>query len=119
LAKIGSVEKLDLIIRNNATFKLTVSYTDPVTGAVLPLTGWTVQMQFRDAPGGRLLQTFTVGTGFTIDAPNGRVDFKVQPSTIQSWNFRTGVYDIRMTEPGGDKDVWVEGKFEVSMGVTV
>jgi hypothetical protein len=119
VVKIGSVERVDLVIRNNATFKLTLTHTDPVTGAVVPLTGWSVQMQFRDQPGGRLLDTFTSGTGFTIDEPNGRVDFKVQPVTIQSWTFKSGWYDVKMTEPGGDQDVWLEGKFEVGIGVTV
>jgi hypothetical protein len=115
---IGKVERVDFIIRKNATFKMTFNYNDPSTGAAIPITGWDVDMEFRDAPGGNLLASFSVGDGFTIDGPNGRVDFKVQPSEIATWTFNSGWYDIRMTDTIGDKDVWAEGKFEVKPGVT-
>lgn len=119
MATIGSIARHNLIIRNNATFKLTLRYTDPVTGAPLALTGWSVLMQFRDGPGGKLLDSFTTGTGFTIDQPNGIVNFKVQPGEIQAWAFKSGWFDIVMTEPGGDKDCWLEGKFDIVQGVTI
>jgi hypothetical protein len=119
VAKIGKIERVDLIIRNNATFKLTLTYQDPLTGASLPLTGWDVEMQFRDQAGGTLLATFNTSSGFTIDAPNGVVNFKVQPATIQGWTFSKGWYDIVMTDPSSDTDCWLEGVFEVTRGVTL
>jgi hypothetical protein len=117
--KIGNVERVDLIIRTNATFKLTLSYQDPLTGAALPLTGWDVKMQFRDQPGGTLLSTFTTSSGFTIDAPNGVVNLKIQPDTIQAWAFSKGWYDIILTDPILDEDCWLEGVFEVKKGITL
>jgi hypothetical protein len=119
MAKVGEIERCDFIIRNNATFKLVLTYEDPITGAVIPLTGWDVKMQMRDLPGGSILETFTTSNGFTIDGVNGKVTLVVQPAAIQAWTFKSGWYDVVMTEPGGDKDCWLEGKFEVNTGVTL
>jgi hypothetical protein len=115
---IGKVERVDFIIRKNATFKMTFNYNNPSTGAAINITGWDVDMEFRDAPGGALLASFSVGDGFTIDGPNGQVNLKIQPAEIATWTFNSGWYDIRMTDTIGDKDVWAEGKFEVKAGVT-
>lgn len=117
--KVGRIDRVDLMIRNNATLKLRLTYTDPVTGDALNLTGWDADIQFRSGPGGTLLATFGVGSGITIDAVNGIIDLKIQPSTIQAWTFNSGWYDVVVTEPNNDKDCWLEGAFEVIKGVTV
>ena len=115
---IGKVERVDFIIRKNATFKMTFNYNDPSTGEAISIAGWDVDMEFRDVPGGTLLASFSTSNGFTIDGANGRVNLKIQPATIAAWTFNSGWYDIRMTDTLGDKDVWAEGKFEVKAGVT-
>lgn len=115
---IGKIERLDFIIRDNATFKLSLTYQDPATGDVISLAGWDIDMQFRDRVGGNVLATFDTTNGFTIDAPNGAVLFKLQPTEIQAFPFNKGVYDIRVTDTIGDKDVWLEGTFEIAKGAT-
>ena len=117
MAKYGAVERRDVEIRDNATFTMPFIIKD-FSGAVVTLNGWTAKIQFRDVRGGTALATFTVGSGISIDGPNGKVQLKIQPATIQGWNFTSGWYDVLLTDTSSDKFCYTEGTFTVVKGFT-
>lgn len=117
MATVGKTERVDLIIKDNATFKLGFYIKDPVTKQPIPLAGWAVLSQFREEVDGDIVDEFSDNDGFTIDENAGYVELTISPTRISAWEARSGVWDIQFSV-GSEKNVYIGGAFEVEAGVT-
>lgn len=114
---IGTVDRIDFEIRDNKTFKVEFVVKNHLD-QIEDVTNWIAKIQFRDRKGGALLATFGIGSGIAVDGPNGIFELKIQPADIQSWTFRSGWYDVLLTDVDLDKYCESEGTFKVVKGAT-
>lgn len=87
-------------------------------GVAVDLTGATIHMQVRKAPGSPVLLDFisTASAGITItDATAGK--FKIN-STIINLDANGYLYDIQITFSSGEVRTWISGQFTVSNDIT-
>ena len=103
-------------------FIKTLTYTDSSDNAI-DLTSHTFSMRIRQTKDGSDLLTLgivgdTTSTGFYIADPlTGIIRLKitdVDTATFNSGNYR---YDIIMTDPNGDKTIFMEGSILFTEGV--
>jgi hypothetical protein len=87
-------------------------------GVAIDLTGATIHMQLRKAPGGNVFLNFisTGSAGITItDATAGK--FKIN-ETIINIDANTYLYDIQITFSSGEVRTWISGQFAVLNDIT-
>lgn len=98
-----------LEIEQGADYKRTV----PVLGLTGDLTGWTVAGQIRgehvSAPLLHTLDVTCVGSNVVLHVP---------AATSASWGWRTGRYDVELTDPDGVPVRLLQGPVTVSPEVT-
>jgi hypothetical protein len=101
-----------------SNFKFTLIYKDP-QGTPINLTGYTVQMDIKSAPGAKkVLATCTIGDGITVTANQGRIDVNVSAEKTQQIAYPKSAYDLVISS-GGIVTRLLEGWLEVSRAVTV
>lgn len=105
-----------LIARSNETFKLSIKMHD-LLDQPTDLSNATVRMQIRDTPKGTVYYDSKNGADFSITALEGKILLMIPTSTVGSWSFSKGVYDIVVSMPNED-DVILYGPFELVQGVT-
>lgn len=90
--------------------------TDPVD-----LTGFTARSQIRkmkDASGPPVLDLSTSNGGIILGGASGKLTLYATPNQTDLLTADKYVYDIEITEPGGDVHRIIEGCVMVSKGVT-
>jgi hypothetical protein len=109
----------DITLRKNASFRLDTQWLNQ-DGSAKDLTGCSVKMQIRNEPGGSSLHgTWTVGSGFTLDAANGTFALLIPQATISAYDFTSAAYDIVVTWPDTSKDTVLYGLVALEKGVTL
>lgn len=110
----------NLVIAAGADNDFQFRYLDPSSTPTVPvpinLTGWTGLSQIRDKVGGTVYGSFTV----TCDA-SGYVTLSLAASvtTDPSWfAYTKGVWDLKLTEPGGEILPFAAGTVVISPSVT-
>lgn len=116
----------DITCYRNADFRLPVNILSG--GAAADLTGWTLEMQIRTAPGaaGSPLVDLTIGSGITmVNITLGQFELVITEAALQALPAATPpapcttfAYDLRGAPPAGDTSVLFGGAFNLLTGVT-
>lgn len=107
-----------------ATLDRTLTYkTD--AGVPIDITGWTARMQIRSRAGGTLYATLatagTVDGTITLGGTAGTIRLLVAAGVTSLWTFRSGYYDLELTNPAIDPALvrrLLHGPFVLSREVT-
>ncbi len=116
------VPKLDIAIKQNATFRLAVCLIeDDGLGGTAPIdtTGWEIVLQVRQEPSTTsavLLEASTANGRVTVGitgAPGSQVNIDIKLTATDTaaltW-FGCAGYDLLAVYPGGDHDYWLQGQ---------
>ena len=123
-------QRYDLAIQQGAVFEREFQWCNPIPGSDPPepneadpidLTGYTAKLQIR-AHGGEPdttdpLAEFTIGSGLTVTAAEGKIALKITDEQTTAYAFTTAVWDL-LVATGGDTIRLVEGRVSVSPEVT-
>ena len=104
----------NLYIDQGSDFSTTISLTDS-NGDILVLTGYTALAQVR-----KTYESSTIASTFTttLSAGSGQVTMKltdVQTAALSSGRY---VYDVLLTDSGGEKTRVLEGQAIITPGVS-
>jgi hypothetical protein len=105
-------------VNQASNFQFTLIYKDP-EGEPINLTGYTVQMDIKSAPGAKkVLASCSIGDGITVDPLQGRIDVNVSAEKTQQIAYPKSAYDLVISS-GGIVTRLLEGWLEVSRAVTI
>lgn len=106
-----------LFIQQGTTWAISWPITTP-EGDPVDVTGWGVQAQIRASKTAtEVLHEFTT-TRENAFADQGAVTLSVTPNESSAWPWRSGVYDVELTDPTGRVARIAEGSVTVSAEVT-
>lgn len=103
----------DITIHQGATFSLDLQYKDSAGNGV-NMSGYSITSKIVNRTGGTDIATFT--TTFT-DQAQGKFNLKLSATTTQSITTE-GLYDVLITEPGGDKFYLLQGRTKLDTGIS-
>lgn len=106
---IGAEEPL--IIREGTDIDIDISLTDE-TGP-LDLTGYTATMRIGPDLDTAAELTLTVGSGLSINAPNGTITITLTNAQTDGFSFEEGRYDLEIVDGSGLIDPVIFGKFVI------
>ena len=104
----------NLYIDQGTDFSITVDCTD-VSGEVLNLTGYTVAAQVYDESRSTKYADWAITY---TDRANGIIDMNLADTDTANFTPEILFYDVLLTEPGGSKNYYLEGKLFISEGYT-
>lgn len=104
----------DLSIPAGGTVDLTVEIVDGPAN----LTGYVGLMHIRELRDEPLTLAIVPPEAITINVPARLVTVTIPSSLTETWTFRRGVYDLRITGPSGDSWIVVEGRVANKLAVT-
>lgn len=113
----------DLIIEQNATFSLEVTWKDP-SGTPIDLTGYRIRMQIRQQPdASATLLSFDsddLDSGMTIGTldDEGMISITIADEITALLNFKLGYYDLTAESAGGSIYRVMEGRVSFRKAVT-
>lgn len=115
-AALGSVARVAFSVDAGCDFAVSVNVADGDTP--VDLTGYSAVMQVRDSVTGALrLQRSTANNTILFDAVFGRLTVVMSAAETAAFTWRSGVYEIRLTSPGGAKSRLLLGTIVVQRGV--
>lgn len=101
-------------IYQGATFRQRITLlTSDSTSAPQDLTGYTAACTIRDEAGGSTLLALTDTDGIVLGGVNGTIDLVITDEQTELLTWDVGFYDLMLTEPGGDTDLYLIGSFTV------
>jgi hypothetical protein len=103
----------DITIHQGATFSLDLQYKDSA-GTGVNMSGYDITSKIISRTGGTDIATFT--TTFT-DQAVGKFNMKLTAATTQGITSE-GLYDVLITEPGGDKFYLLQGRTKLDTGIS-
>ena len=123
---VNSEENINFQIIQGETFdlELTYAYTyqdryqretiDPID-----ITGYEIVAKFFDVPGSsNVIASCSIGDGITISNPaTGTLDLQVVPSKTLIFNYPKTYYKITATDQYGQVVVFLQGWFDVTVGM--
>lgn len=112
-----TARKFDTDVEQGATYILKLTYKDG-TGALLDLTGHSVQMQIRESVGGRILASASTANGRITVNNVGVIFVKIPPTAFADTKHTRGVYDLFLTYPDGTVDKLIYGDVTIKPAVT-
>ena len=101
-------------IDRRADFPIKLTFKDS-TGSAINLTGYTVAAQVYDESRSTKYADWTVAY---TDRANGIVDISLTDTQTATFTPSILFYDVLLTEPGGSKNYYLEGKLFISEGYT-
>lgn len=110
----------NLRIFSNENFKLSLEITD-VNGDVPDFTGAAAAMAIRETPESEeaILYIVSIVNGeIVLDAETGILTIDVPFSTVSSWEFTTGYYDVVIMYSEDDQDTVLGGRVKLVQGIT-
>jgi hypothetical protein len=116
---VTSDKDINWEVTQGDTWSLNLTYTEPDGITVIDLTGYSVVMQVRDKPDGKILcADLSIGNGITIDNPqSGIMDIIVTPEQTKKFVFPRSAYQILGTDQYGQTVTFLQGWFTVDVGV--
>jgi hypothetical protein len=93
-----TARKYDIEVEQGATFILKLTYTDS-TGVPKDLTGYTVQMQVREAVGGRILASASTTDSRATADSTGVILVTIPHTAVAETKQPRGVYDLFLQSP--------------------
>ena len=106
--------KKNFTVQRRADFPLQLRFKDSA-GVVTDLTNYTVAAQVYNNDRSTLFANFSVTY---TDRPNGLVDLKLSDTDTENFSLAILDYDVKLTDPNGDKFYPLEGKLFISEGYT-
>lgn len=100
-------------IQRRAIYDLTLTFKDSNQDPI-DLTGWTAASTIWDKSRTTLYATFTVTY---LDRPNGKIKISLTDTQTTSLP-NTCYYDVLLIDTAGNKEYYLEGRFDVSEGYT-
>lgn len=94
--------KYDFDIEQGSSFRLSLIYKD-ANKNIVDLTGWCARLTW--TTNNNMTRIFSSTNTdyniykFTIDEPNGKLDFMIPSSTTNSFNFKSAKYDFELQSP--------------------
>lgn len=107
-----------LLIEQGTTWAVTWPILDSA-GNPVTLNGWTVHAQIRASKGSPdVLHEWQTATG-NAETSDNKVTLRVSATESSAWTWRTGVYDVELTDPDSGRVARIaEGVVTVSAEVT-
>lgn len=96
----------------------TTSFTVDVIGGPASLSGYVGSMMIRELRDDPVPLKSVGPSAINIDAVNRQVTVTIPSVDTSTYDFRRGVYDLRIVGPDADAWILVEGRVEVSRAVT-
>jgi len=106
--------KKNFTVDRRADFPIRLTFKDS-TGSAIDLTGYTVAAQVWEQTRTTKYADWTVA--YTNRA-SGIVDISLTDTQTATFSPSILFYDVLLTEPGGDKNYYLEGKLFISEGYT-
>ena len=106
--------KKNFTVERRADFPIKLTFKDS-TGSAINLTGYTVAAQVYDES--RTTKYADWAITYT-DRANGIIDMNLADTDTANFTPEILFYDVLLTEPGGNKNYYLEGKLFVSEGYT-
>ena len=106
--------KKNFTVDRRADFPIKLTFKDS-TGSAINLTGYTVAAQVYDESRSTIYADWTVAY---TDRTNGIVDISLTDTQTATFTPSILFYDVLLTEPGGSKNYYLEGKLFISEGYT-
>ena len=106
--------KKNFTVQRRADFPIKLTFKDS-TGSAINLTGYTVAAQVYDESRSTKYADWTVAY---TDRTNGIVDISLTDTQTATFTPSILFYDVLLTEPGGSKNYYLEGKLFISEGYT-
>ena len=106
--------KKNFTVDRRADFPIKLTFKDS-TGSAINLTGYTVAAQVYDESRSTKYADWTVAY---TDRTNGIVDISLTDTQTATFTPSILFYDVLLTEPGGSKNNYLEGKLFISEGYT-
>ena len=106
--------KKNFTVERRADFPIKLTFKDS-TGSAINLTGYTVAAQVYDESRSTKYADWTVTY---TDRTNGIVDISLTDTQTATFTPSILFYDVLLTEPGGSKNYYLEGKLFISEGYT-
>ena len=106
--------KKNFTVQRRADFPVRLIFKDS-TGTAVNLTGFTVEAQVWNRDRSSKFADF--GVTYT-DRANGIIDMNLADTDNANFTPEILFYDVLLTEPGGNKNYYLEGKLFVSEGYT-
>ncbi|MFG1873375.1 hypothetical protein ACGFIV_00880 [Sphaerisporangium sp. NPDC049003] len=93
-------------------------------GVPIPISGMTARMQIRSRPdaSGTLYATLSTTDGSIVVGGAGTIRLMVDADVTSGWSFRTGYYDLELTDPSAEPPKvrrLIGGSFVLSPEVTI
>ena len=106
--------KKNFTIQRRADFPIKLTFKDS-TGSAINLSGYTVAAQVYDESRSTKYADWTVAY---TDRTNGIIDISLTDTQTATFTPSILFYDVLLTEPGGSKNYYLEGKLFISEGYT-
>jgi len=106
--------KKNFTVDRRADFPIKLTFKDS-TGSAINLSGYTVAAQVYDESRSTKYADWTVAY---TDRTNGIVDISLTDTQTATFTPSILFYDVLLTEPGGSKNYYLEGKLFISEGYT-
>ena len=115
---VTSVDKdVNWKVTQGDSFELQLEYQDEDKNPI-DITGYTIRMEIKDKPGGRILSAIcTEGDGIIISDPTtGIMEITVSPEKTRKFNYPRASYQIQGTDQYGENVTFLQGWFLVNAG---
>ena len=106
--------KKNFTVQRRADFPIKLTFKDS-TGTAIGLNGYTVEAQVYDESRSTKYADWTITY---TDRANGIIDMNLADTDTANFTPEILFYDVLLTEPGGNKNYYLEGKLFVSEGYT-
>ena len=104
-------------IYQGETWSMSVQVQDS-NGNAYPLTGYSAEMTIRQNPNGPVLIDLTVGSGITIDQPNGIIGCAMTAAQTAALEFANAGYDLFIKSGGGTLTPLLKGPANLTLRFT-
>ena len=114
---VSSDQDINWKITQGDSFMLQVEYQDP-DGSPIDLTGYTIILEVKDKPGGRILSAkCSIGNGILVQNPaSGIMEITISPEKTRKFNYPRASYQIQGTDQYAQNVTFLQGWFLVNAG---
>ena len=83
------------------------------------ISEYSFRVEVRDKPGGKIVcATCTLGDGIEIyNAEQGLVNIEISGNKTRKFNYPKAAYQIKAIDSNGTEETWLQGWFDVNLGV--
>ena len=106
--------KKNFTVERRADFPIKLTFKDS-TGSAISLNGYTVEAQVYDESRSTKYADWAITY---TDRGNGIIDMNLADTDTANFTPDILFYDVLLTEPGGNKNYYLEGKLFISEGYT-